>query len=160
MTRFVWGGALTVAALAALGYLYVNAADGAPADWHRDPLTAEGTGRPNEFRVAPPGLRDDAVDSPVFAMTPGELAQAFDAVALAQPRTKRLAGDPAEGFVTYVQRTPLIGWPDYVSVRAVDAADGAALAIWSRSRFGYGDLGVNRARVEDWLAALAARAPG
>jgi len=160
MTRFVWGGVLTVVALAALGYLYVNATDGAPADWHRDPLTAEGAGRPNEFRVAPPGARTDAADSPVFAMTPDDLARVFDAVALAQPRTRRLAGDPGERFVTYLQRTPLIGWPDYVSVRAVAVEGGAALAIWSRSRFGYDDFGVNRARVEDWLAALAARAPG
>jgi len=32
MTRFVWGGVLAVVALAALGYLYVNATDGAPAE--------------------------------------------------------------------------------------------------------------------------------
>jgi uncharacterized protein (DUF1499 family) len=31
----------------------------------------------------------------------------------------------------------------------------ATLAIYSRSLIGHGDFGVNRARIERWLAALA-----
>ena len=35
-----------------------------------------------------------------------------------------------------------------------DGAEGPLLVINARSRFGEGDMGVNRARVEDWLARL------
>jgi uncharacterized protein (DUF1499 family) len=31
---------------------------------------------------------------------------------------------------------------------------GAGLIIWSRARYGRGDFGVNRARVDAWLTAL------
>ena len=125
-------------------------------DWHADPLTAERTGAPNDYLVAPPGATEAAPDreAAVHPVTPAELMARFDAVALAAPRTRRIAGSPAELWATYVQRSRLFGFPDYISVRAVEAPGGAALAVWSRSRFGRGDMGVNRARVEDWLAQL------
>ncbi|WP_112323878.1 DUF1499 domain-containing protein [Oceanibium sediminis] len=37
----------------------------------------------------------------------------------------------------------------------VAAPDRATIAIYSRSRFGYGDMGVNEARVTSWLQSLA-----
>ena len=82
------------------------------------------------------------------------MLQAFDTVASGAPRTERLAGSPEEGWITYVQRSRIFGFPDFVSVRAVGVPGGSALIVWSRSRFGYGDFGVNRARVESWLAGL------
>ncbi len=150
--RVVW---LLVAliALAGAGALYVRSAESDPARWHVDPTTRPSTGRPNEARVMPEPPAD--VVSPVFAMTPAELAERLDAVIRAEPRTARLAGGPTDSFATYVQRSALVGFPDYVSVRAVPAEGGAALAMWSRSRFGYGDMGVNRARLARWMAALA-----
>ena len=55
---------------------------------------------------------------------------------------------------TYVQTSALLAFPDYISVKAVPVGDGAGLVIWSRSRFGKSDLGVNRERIEEWLAKL------
>jgi len=145
-------------AVAILGFdAYVRLAPSDPARWHVDPLSAPGTGKPNSFRLAPEGMQAEAADgvAPVFAMTAGDLAAAFDRMALAQPRTRRLSGSAEAGFVTYVQRSRVFGFPDYVSVRFIDLPEGgASLAIWSRARFGSGDFGVNRARVENWLAAL------
>jgi uncharacterized protein (DUF1499 family) len=106
--------------------------------------------------VAPgsdPGPRGQI--SPVHPVPPPALLEAFDRMALAQPATRRLAGSPSDGLVTYVQRTPIVGYPDYVSVRAVPVeCGGSALVLLSRSRFGRSDLGVNEARVKAWLAAL------
>jgi uncharacterized protein (DUF1499 family) len=46
-------------------------------------------------------------------------------------------------------------FPDYITLRTVDLGDGVSgIAVWSRSRYGYSDLGVNRERVEKLLAAL------
>jgi len=149
---------LAVLLLAAGAMLYVRFAPLEPDSWHVDPVTAPTPATPNSFRVVAPGTTPgpEEMVSPVFAVPPAELMQAFDRMALAQPRTERVAGTPESGaHVTYVQRTPLVAYPDYVSVRAVPEGDGgSALVILSRSRFGKSDLGVNRARIEAWMGSL------
>jgi Protein of unknown function (DUF1499) len=127
-----------------------------PAVWHVDPAAAQRTGAPNDYLVAPEGATDappDRIAEP-HPLAPRALLQAFDRVATGAPRTERIAGSPEEGWVTYVQRSRVFGFPDYVSVRAVEMPGASALVVWSRSRFGHGDFGVNQARVEDWLARL------
>lgn len=150
----LWLVALLLVATVA-GAAWVRLAPDDPALWHVDPLSGASTGRPNEARILPPGAAGEGIASPVFAMTPEALMRRFDAAALADARVTRLAGAPEALFATYVQRSAIFGWPDYVSVRVVEAEGGAALAVWSRSRYGYSDMGVNRARVERWLAATS-----
>lgn len=146
-------------ALLAIGFLaYVRFAGHDPAVWHVDPVTAPTPETPNSYRVVPPGSTVPASGrvSPTYSATPAELMTAFEAHALAQPDTIRLAGSSAEGFTTFVQRTPTVKYPDYISVRAVPAGEGqSALVILSRSRYGKSDMGVNKARIDDWLAAPA-----
>lgn len=74
------------------------------------------------------------------------------AVALATPRTRLLAGSPAEGIMTFETRSRVMGFPDYTTV----AVAGDLLTVHGRLRFGRSDLGVNRARIEGWLAQLDA----
>ncbi len=139
--------------------IFVRTASHDPAVWHVDPLVAANPETPNFHRVAPPGTAADATTSvsPVFRASPAELAQSVDRFAMAQPLVERVGGSPEEGFVTYVQRTPMVRYPDYISVKVVDLGDGtSALAILSRSRFGKSDLGVNKARMESWLAGIDA----
>lgn len=118
--------------------------------WHVDPFDAVRTGRPNDYLVADGG--DQAVV--IRPEAPEALMRRLDAVAMAEPDTTRLAGSPEELWVTYVQRSRIMGFPDAVSVRAKPDGGGSRLAIYSRSRFGQSDLGVNAARVKRWLAAL------
>lgn len=61
--------------------------------------------------------------------------------------------------MTFVVRSRAFGFPDAISVRALPEGAGTTLAIWSRSRFGGYDWGVNRARVERWVAALGTPLP-
>lgn len=123
-----------------------------------DPLAMARTGS-NAALVAPtealqPGAGPVDIESPVYAAAPAELMLAFDAMALAQPRTERALGDPADGQATYVQRSALLGFPDVITVRALPAPDGATLAMASRSRYGSYDWGVNLKRLSAWLEAL------
>ena len=74
----------------------------------------------------------------------------LDEVALATARTRRIAGDPAEGWVTWETRSLVFGFPDYTTAQITDGA----LVILARSRFGRGDWGVNAARLRDWLSKL------
>lgn len=80
---------------------------------------------------------------------PDGLSRLHD-IAMATPRTTLLAGGPSEGMATYVTRTKIVGFPDYTTVKQTDDA----LEIHARLRFGRSDMGVNRARVEKWIAAL------
>ena len=96
---------------------------------------------------------------PVFATDPATLLSAFDEIVRATPRSKALFEDAPNGRATYVTRSALLGFPDYTSVKAVPEAGGAALMIWARQRFGVADMGVNRKRVETWMAALEERLP-
>ncbi len=85
----------------------------------------------------------------VLETGPQGLAQ-FDAIARAAPRTSILAGSVDEGMITYITRTPVMGFPDYTTVWQ----DGDTLRIHGRLRFGGSDFGVNRTRVDGWLALL------
>ena len=148
----IWGVvALVIVAAAAVAYIRLAPSD--PGRWHVDPLVVEKPAFPGHYLVRPEG---GDTDGPVFDATPAELMAAFHEVAISAPRTTVLAGSVADGHVTYIQRSATIGFPDYVSVRVVEAdGGGARLAIFSRLRFGQDDMGVNRDRVERWLEAVA-----
>jgi Protein of unknown function (DUF1499) len=121
---------LTVAGLMA----YVRLAEDEVARWHVTVPAAVGGGA----LVFVPATRPAAV-----------LAR-LAAVAQGQPRTRLLAGSVAEGRITWVARSLIWGFPDYVTAEV--GPEG--LRIWSRQRYGRGDHGVNAARLRRWLAAL------
>lgn len=129
-----------------------------PLDFHVDPLTVKEVESSNQYLVAPASLarvRPNR-ESPEFDATPRELMIAFDSIALAAPRTKLAVGGPAELWATYVQRTRLMRFPDYISVIAIGLPSGkSTLAVFSRSVYGTGDLGVNQDRVDAWLGQMS-----
>ncbi len=141
---------------AATGYAVVNTSSHDPARWHVDPATARPSAKPNEFFTAPRGATAAPanLETRLYPSSPRALLARFDAIARAQPRTRVVSGDLDSLMITYVQRSRVFGFPDYLTVKAVAAEGGAGLVIWSRARYGRGDFGVNRARVEAWLAAL------
>ncbi|MCW5751971.1 MAG: DUF1499 domain-containing protein [Alphaproteobacteria bacterium] len=116
------------------------------------------TWRPNQYLVAPPGFTPNAKphrDSPLFPCDAVTLAARIKAHALRQPRTSLRQESPDGLALELVQRSAVFRFPDLISVRAIDAPGGARVAIYSRARYGVRDFGVNRARIEGWLAALA-----
>jgi uncharacterized protein (DUF1499 family) len=131
---------------------YIRLAPTDPAAWHTDPMTAPVPAMNGWL------LRDGdgSAPSPVFAADSVAVLAALDAVAMETPRTARLAGSPEEGRITWVTRTRLMGYPDYTTATAVAGEGGTRLVIHARQRFGSGDWGVNRARVEDWVARVQA----
>ena len=133
LTLVIAFGLMAVLAFAA----YVRLAPSDPARWHVLPEgVEEGNGAGYALR------RIDA--------TPETLAT-LDEIARATPRTRVLAGSVDEGMITYVTRSALMGFPDYTTV----ALSGDTLVVYARLRFGQSDLGVNAARLDEWLAALA-----
>lgn len=121
--------------------VYVRLAPSDPARWHTDPAKGVAGG-------------NSEVAKAFLPMSEAEALAAFDAAAMAEPRTERLAGSVEEGRITYVTRSRVWGFPDYTTVSTRPEEDGATLVIHARARFGRSDLGVNSARVERWLAAI------
>ena len=144
---------LLIGVLAVGASLVIRRASDDPAQWHLDPLTAPTPSTPNSYRVAPAGESIDRdADAPTFSVSVADLATAFDTVARGDDRVEVLAGSASDGFVTYVQRSAFFAFPDYVSVRFIEVeGGGSTLAVFSRSRYGKSDLGVNEKRVVRWL---------
>ena len=116
------------------------------------------TWKPNQFLVLPAGYKATAkahLVSPMFAKTPDQVLDALKRVALAEPRTTLLAEDRAARQCAFVQKSKMFRFPDFITAEAVPLAGGqTALAIYSRAKYGIRDFGVNRPRIERWLAAL------
>lgn len=144
---------VVVIAVLGTGYAWIQLVDHPPSVWHRDPTTITRSPHPNDYLAAPAGRLDQPIDreTATHPVPPDQLIGRFKAIALAAPRTQVVAETPAEHLLTVVQRTPIIGFPDYISARAISADGGSALVIWSRSRFGRSDFGVNADRVDRWL---------
>ncbi|MGB0497655.1 MAG: DUF1499 domain-containing protein [Rubricella sp.] len=152
-------GLLVAGTLVTIWYIRTVPSD--PATWHVHPLEAPTPETPNTFRAAPVlggvPTTEERIDlvSPIFDVNPAIIALALDQFALTQSRTERIAGTPESGWMTYVQRSEVMRYPDYISVMVFELENGqSTIAIFSRSRFGYDDLGVNEERVRRWIGTL------
>jgi hypothetical protein len=114
---------------------------------------------PNQFLVctseycpAQPADREAQIyDVPVE-----RLERAFWTMLAKQERVEQLESPVADQH-DVVQFSRLMRYPDTVTVKFVPLGpDRSTLILYSRSHYGYGDMGVNKARVETWLAALEA----
>lgn len=123
--------------LAILISAYIRLAPSDPAQWHR-PLDLPANA---DLPGAVVRIVEDADDQ--------TLQRLHDRI-LATARTELLAGSPEDGHATYLTRSFLMGFPDYTTVHLVEGR----LMIHGRLRFGRSDFGVNKRRVDRWLADL------
>ncbi len=91
-----------------------------------------------------------------WPVAPAVLWATLNRVAAGMPRTFKLAEWPDRRQSQWVERSALVNYPDIIAAEVRPDAGGAALLLYSRSLFGWSDLGVNKARAERWLAALDA----
>jgi uncharacterized protein (DUF1499 family) len=111
---------------------------------------------PNTALAGPAGFHPSPdVVTPVYPVPAARLDAAIRDVAAGQPRTWLAATLPARLQDDWVVRSAVFNFPDLVTARIDPAGPGAAtLVLYSRSVYGYSDLGANRRRVQAWLAAL------
>lgn len=137
-----------IAALSLAGILTVAYARLAPVDpaaWHVDPEEVTPPETPNFALLAGPSAVSVAVQPLAVAGRLQSIAEAEGA--------RVIAGSLGEGFVTYIARSRLFGFADFVTIRLVPEEDETRLHVFSRARHGQSDLGVNTARVQRWLTA-------
>ncbi len=135
--RFLLFLIVAVAALIA----YIRLAPTNVAKWHKLP------------DVSGPGdvsSDDGFLSTRRITTTPAEVLAAVEEQALATPRTEKLKGSVDDGMMTFQTRSAVMGFPDHTTV----AVRGDLLIMHGRLRFGRKDLGVNRARIVEWLQSL------
>jgi hypothetical protein len=133
---------LIIAVLAAMAFVRLAPVDA--ARWHISP-TASGP-----WNEVTPAKGAASLRLSLDRGAPADLLARLDAVAMATPSTRRLAGSVKEGRITWETRSALWGFPDYTTAEA--RPDG--LYILSRLRFGADDFGVNAKRLQEWRARL------
>ena len=137
----------------ALLVAFVRLAPDDPARWNipvSDASPAVAGPCAMQVHLAPKGAK-------ATCLVPGDPATALgrlNAAALAAPRTTALAGTPQQGRMTWVSRSKLMAFPDYITAEAVPTPQGTRLDIYSRQRYGGYDWGVNALRLQAWLATL------
>ena len=101
------------------------------------------------------------IDAPVLDAPIHVVAARLQAIILRTPNTKLFAGNltpenasDVRRSATYVTRSALWGFPDVTSVQLDQAADGISVSLHGRLVYGKADLGVNEARVRNWLEQL------
>jgi hypothetical protein len=114
---------------------------------------------PNQYLVCTGEYcRVQAADrqSPVYDVPVDALERAFWTVLARQERVEQLESPVPEQH-DVVQYSKLMRYPDTVTIKFVPLGEAqSTLLIYSRSHYGYGDMGVNKARIESWLSALEA----
>ncbi len=134
-------------------------ADGLPPAEPMDMARLARAATPNTALAAPAGFTPPPdIATRRYPVPPARLFAAVRAVALAQPRTHQHAAFDDRLQAHFVARSALMNYPDLVAVQVTPESE---LILWSRSVYGRSDFGVNRARLEAWLAALdgALKAP-
>ncbi len=131
--NWVWLGLGVLVVFVAAGVAWIRLAPDDVARWHQLPEMIE----------------DRDMEGGVMRVAPGDLKD-LDQIILGEPRTEVLAGSVEDAMVTYVTRSKVFGFPDYTTV----AQRGGDVAVYARLRYGKSDMGVNKARVDRWLARL------
>ena len=143
-----------LALLIAGGMAWIRLAPADAARWHVVPVPPEISDTNGQIIAEEGGARAALT---VAERSPEDVLARLDAIALQTPRTMRLDGSPEDGLITWVTRSAVFGFPDYSTAAARSEGPATVLTLHARLRFGRSDLGVNAARLRDWLGQLTAR---
>jgi uncharacterized protein (DUF1499 family) len=111
------------------------------------------------FNTKPPQKPNYYISTDVegeFAIPAIELQAALEALIAKQSRLIEVSRSDVAGYqASYVVRSFIMGFPDFLSIKIEENSPKAStIKLFSRSKFGYSDLGVNRKRIQGLLFAL------
>lgn len=120
--------------------------------------TLKNRSSPNEYLIAPADFTSATVyeEPPIFHTTSQELNRIVKDTILQQPRVTFLYEDTSSDRLLFVQRTKIFQFPDVITIQIIPlGGNRVTLAAYSASVYGYGDLGVNKARLKKWFADIS-----
>ena len=137
------------------------AAEGLPTPPPMDIAHIVRPSTPNTALAAPAGFSPSPdLITPAYTVHADRLFALIQEVAASQPRTYPAAKYPDRLQAHYVARSAVFNFPDLIMVQVVRTSpDSSSLVVYSRSVYGQSDLGVNRKRLDTWLAALNMKLP-
>lgn len=118
--------------------------------------------KPNNYLLAPPGLCQAAepnAASPKFSETPRHVFSRLSEIISSERQWIDVRSDPDKLRIAFIARTPLMRFKDDVDIQILPPEGDSGetqIAIYSRSRIGYSDLGANRKRVAELVHKLTA----
>lgn len=117
--------------------------------------------KPNTCLVAPDNYclaADPDFAAPVLEMTGRGLFSKLNEIIAANRSFGKIDSDPEKLRLRFVATTGFMRFKDDVDMEVIPLENGkATVAIYSRSRLGYSDLGANQKRVKKIIAELAAK---
>ncbi len=133
-------------------------AAGLPTPGPFDVARIERPASANTALAAPAGFAPTPdIVTPVYAVPESRLFAVVQIVAAARPRTFLAAEDAGQLQAQWVARSRLLNFPDLVAAQVLAGpAGGSQLVLYSRSVYGYSDLGANRRRLRAWLDGIGA----
>ncbi len=117
---------------------------------------------PNTYLLAPEGLSAAAVPdetSPEFNAAPDALFDAVNAL-VAEHGWSVISTDKTAHKLDAIAKTKLLKFKDDIAIAVLPvegAPEKSKIAVYSRSRVGYSDLGANRKRVQQLVGTLKQR---
>lgn len=118
--------------------------------------------KPNQFLMAPDGLCQAAIphaESPVFNVPAADLLRRLLDMAEGEERVSIKEVSEQTLTVKLVARSRVFRFPDMIDCQILPVdTESSTLAVYARARYGYRDFGVNRARIERWVARLQRQA--
>ena len=139
-----------------IGALFGRGAGGIPVEGPMDFAAPPRPASPNWWMALPEPEAAGAPRCLVASLPPADVVAVWGAlgrVASGVPRCTPLASWPERWQAQWVVRSAVMNFPDVV---VAEVTPSGGLRMHSRSLIGWSDMGVNRKRVEDWVAALAA----
>lgn len=115
---------------------------------------------PNTYLLAPKWLCGHTMpdtESPVFVLSPDRLFAEISRLISAQDRHSIILSDKTARQIEFIATTKVLKFKDDVAIRVIPDAksqEKSQLAVYSRSRVGYHDLGANHKRVKLLLREL------
>lgn len=113
---------------------------------------------PNSAFAAPEACSTVAevdLKAPVFALPATELFGVALALWSVEPRVTCVYSDVDALRAAFIAKTAVFRFKDDIYVEFVPiGTDQSSVIMYSKSRVGYSDLGVNRKRVDQWLNVL------
>jgi len=117
--------------------------------WHLDPDSITFNNKSNSFL-----LNYNNKGTEIFDISVNSLFNHLNNIII-NDNCEKVFGDINFGLITYVCRSKVFGFPDYVSI-SFEKLDNnkSSISIFSRSRFGKYDFGKNKQRIQKWLTEL------
>jgi uncharacterized protein (DUF1499 family) len=153
MQLFQWNLYAKISMVGALIIVLTGCKTMQPIDFHQLSLPKT----PNFYLICPPNFCNAHANqySPEFNVNVKELESRSLSLIAQQPRVNLISSQAAKHQYQFVQRSLIFRFPDYIDVQFIPVSqDKSTLAMFSRSKYGHSDLGVNKKRLQKWLELL------